>query len=1033
MANENISSSSLDLINQRSEAFKNEFRLLMISDTVQDIIKKALPIKVNDETQQSEILNQAHADELNNLINKSARDLTNDAIKGKIIKTNFQEGEEATNYLDSVSQTVESFINKETNQRVNWFKLQIQNGKIPDSSKDYNTFKTKLELTFQRHVFTVEDFDMLCQEQLDLAKTFEEEDIIENIKESVMNEINQSETRQNHLVEVMQTVQDTKKEYEEELEEKTNPETDLDMGAISEDASGENSSENPDVGGEATQNNGNSDEAFSMKQVGNDADKIAAKIRKKKGLPASTESVNMNMNTNMGNLTEEQYYDLLISQATTPEEKERLKREKEKITFQKNYERHIEESEKLQAEQEKRYLEEKKRFDEIKSLVDKNKKKSTSKYGDVATAEDIKQVMKLFGFFQRLFYPPLDSLMIYLGSIGKIEYLGKKSVVNIFGSKDIIEKTQEYRQTCKKLKGVLVIAEDDSEYKEYCDVIDIDGDVFRFIIKSERFIHLSSTFSDYLLGRLKEADGIRYTMSTEDANENLNDTKNQNDNPRKDGAALNNGNGAEGMGAMSTYQNADNFQVSSNSVGIGGYGSEYKGPVINDLGKGVLEGDESDLEKKTDEQTEQINNTDPNTTPDHTPIDTTNQSKESIMTQNNDGENIKITDSNSDMNHPERVVDPVRSTEISEDDVSEPVNAATATEEDINNICKNLLPLSLSKFESAKIYSVESISRFLARSGDNSPIIQKKISERMIQFKELVNSEKNVNTDFLKEKFKKFQDNWKYALEDLHYYSVCFAKMGISSNKILDNNNIFSLAVAKNIINRSSEQRKKGKKFNRILSEKDYGKSLENLVDYIFTVQALKTKLPKSQDIEKSMEEIAVHEEKINGAIYELNSEDKERCNSLKNLLGTTKFDKLFVYDEILLDFNNNLTRVKEDQEEAPINVLSGSAFKEKVLDKLEHKGFERNAALEEVVTGVIENKEGYVMKTTSLFEKILLHYGRKMASVSLESINNTEEKSKIYTKAKVFLTIRRSAEALGLANPNFIKSFDEAFSIKVL
>lgn len=808
-----LSPRSTSLIEQYRAEFVKDFKATVISDTVKRIIAASVPIKV--ENDKSELVDDAHVEELNNLITKSAKDLTDEAIKGKMVKTNFGDNEVPSNFLDAVSHSAEGYIERESIQRANWLKLQIQNDRVPDATKDYNTFETKLKLTFQKLNFSVEDFDRMAKEQMDIAKSFEEENIIEEIKDTVIEEINDSETRQNKIVEIMQEVQDTKKEYETDLEEQTSGTDDMDVQPISDDqevsTDQTTDTEIPDV---SVDSEGDSSEGALFKQKGSQADKLASKIQKARG------------------------------------------------------------------------------------------------------AEDA----------------------------------------------------------------------------------------------------------------------------------NMNENQEKNNNSVKDGKKLNNGNGPEGMGAMATYQNADNFPTPQPAMGIGG---GYNGPTVDDLGTGVLDADENDLVEKeeevvstedTEEKVESDGNGSENVenpanqkpTPDavgsavsQVPNIDADSSSNETTSVNEDGETVEYTDHADDAGATIEV-DPVMAAETGEiDSDAKPEEANKALEA----LAAKMMPLSLMKLEATPIYSKEDMTKLLTKLGDQyRGKFAAKLDTRLVQVEDLIRRE-TADTTKVKAKFDRFNANYKASLEEAQSFDFAFATMGLNSNRITDKNSLFALSVAKNILNRSSRKKNKKLKFSRILDDKDYGKSMENLVDYIFSLSAIKRNLDKSQNIEQSMESIAQHEEKINGAIYELNADDKERATVLQNMLGRGNLDHYFVYDNLLLDFNNNLTRVSEDQEETPVNVISDAVFTNKVLEKLENKGFERTASLESLVKHIVKGDVDPIAMNPTLYEKILLAYGKKQALLSQESLMNDVENSKIATKAKVLLTIRRSAEALNIANDEFIRSFDEMFS----
>lgn len=804
---EYLSPRSNTLVEQQRAEFVKNFKAVIISDTVKKIIAGSIPI--NENNGKSELIDDNHIEEINNLITKSAKDLTDEAIKGKLIKTSFNDNEVPTNFLDAVAQSAEAYVENESMQRANWFKLQIQNGKIKDAEKDFNNFNTKLKLTFQKLNFSVEEFQQMHEEQLAIAKSYEEESIMDSIKETVTEEINEAETRQEKIIEIMQEVQDTKKEYEAELEEKTN-EDDIETAAISDPETitpEENAEENKtaETEGSSTEN---TDVVQGTKKA-SDADKLAAKFR----------------------------------------------------------------------------------------------------------------------------------------------------------------------------------------------------------------------------------------QSKEDTNLNENEEKTKNT------PAETAGNSKEGVGSMATYQNTDNFPSKTNEIGTGNGG--YSGPSVDDLGTGVLDADESNLvenenkeegseenqsaenldgenianpkpsEDKTGETVSQVPNTD---------ADAQSNVSEGETTTNKDGETVEYTE-NAEKIDATIKVDPVLGAEAGEIKKNAEVEEVEKT---LENLALKFLPVSLMKLEVNNLYAKEDMTKVLLKIGDNNrKRFLDKINLRIAKVEELISTE-SADTTTVKEKLQLFKNNLKSSVEDAQYIDHLFAKIGVDSNGICSRESLFALSVSKNLLNRSSRKKEKDKKFSRILDEKHYGKSIENIVDYMFALTSMKRNLDKSKNIQLSMEEIAQHEERINGAIYELNSDDKDRANALKNLLGIKNIDHYFVYDNLLLDFNNNLTRVSEDQEETPVNVISSATFINKVLDKLENKGFERTASIENMVVHIVKGDIDPFYISPSLFEKICLAYGKKQSMLSKEGLENDVENSKIKTKAKVLLTIRRSAEALNIANQEFIDSFDKLFNYEV-
>ena len=508
-----LSSDSYDKIVKAREEFQEVFQATVISDTVRDIISNSVPIGYNSETGESpEITDENHAIELNDMIGRSAKDLTNDAIKGKIIKTGFGENEIASNFLDSISQAAESIIEKEALQRQNWFIEQIRHGRIPQSEENYVLFTKRLTDLFKNKSFSMEGLGTLYKTQMELAKSFEEENIIENIKERVENDIEEAEIRQNEIVTVMQEVSDTSHEYEEEIIEKAN-ENDIETEPVEVDETEDNELKIPDDGVEDAldnvnnDDNGSSNEAIQeIKQKTSKADKLAKKIKQARELregKASNEGFNMNVNSN-ADVDDDKFYDMLIAQTKDPHEKARLQQEKELKRIRKIAEQQREENAAIRQAYLERLAKETEDLTKIKAYLEKKK---AIKYGNIANDKNIKEVKKLFGFFNRLFNGDLTSLDSYLKMIGKIEYQSKSGPVNINGWNEIITQTKYYRSMYKTLKKVIVI--DSSHNPDYITVLDITGKVFYFIPQTQAFTPVSGDFLDYLKLEISKADKLK--------------------------------------------------------------------------------------------------------------------------------------------------------------------------------------------------------------------------------------------------------------------------------------------------------------------------------------------------------------------------------------------------------------------------------------------------------------------------------------------------------------------------------------------
>lgn len=824
---------SLDFVNDRSyqlateamDEFVKEFHSVIISDTVKNIINKSTPIDYNDETGEAEIADKDHLIELSNMIGNSARDLTNDAIKGQIIKTEFGENEVATNYLDSVSQAAESLVKREGQQRFLWFIEQVKRRKFPDSTENYSLFTEKLKETFKNKTFTLEGLEQLSKIQLELAKSFEEENIVEEIKKDVETDIENAEIRQNEIVSVMQEVQDTVKEYDDEIEEKEDSDIDFDTEPIeeTEDNKDENSAaapstevapENDTVANQdvVNENPGESSELFHIGKTGakeNQADKIANKIE--------------------------------------------------------------------------------------------NKRAANSKEDD--GSQEV---------------PP--------------ENLGESGETIVSSAQLNHNQMAQPAETTSENEKLIAINEEES-YE------DLSGSIIR-------------DARNTVLNRIRKSK------------ENDESQEVPPENP---------GEGNEAIGG-GTYQNRDNFptagQASENNVVLGG----------------------GDVSKITE---------------DNLPSNLADEEK--------DNANVQYQFGPGDKENPDgdKVVNPLRGT----DDV-----------ESIESAVKNLIPLSAIKFSETPIHSSKTIANYLFRIGKSRESFLEKVNRRMADLRDILSVE---NNDKLNEKYYKLEKNIKQAQEKAFMYDIEIGNIGLGPDSIHSKESMISLAFAKNILNRYYLHGSgfKLKKLNK--NPKLYENSIEQLVDRMFTYYYWANRLHTAKDIAKAKEALAVHEEKINGAIYDLTPEDKERCNNIKNLLSDGQLNNLFVMDDLLIDFNNIFSRVKETVEKDP-NPLADNQFKDKVLERLKNKNLNITESIESIVDTIIFKKGDPTSVNPPLFTSILTNLSKELVKQSAEAFADPILRKKLYTEAKVFLTIKRAAERLGLNNKEFETSFANKFLVPI-
>lgn len=801
-----VSSQSISEIEKHKAAFEKDFHQIIVSDTVQRILLASTPI---DDSGHGEIVNDEHIEELNDMIGKAARDLTKDAIKGKLIKTEFNEYEQPTNFLDSISQAAEELVGKESLQRSLWFQEQIRNGKIPDASKNYESFNIYLKRLFANKNFSVEDYETALKVRIEAARSFEEENIIEEIRNSVTNEVTEAEVRQNHIVEVMQEVEDTKKEYEEEVEGEASEDelADLDMSSV-DDAEGE----------------------------------------------------------------------------------------------------------------------------------------------DTGNADD----------------DPND----------------------------------------EALSG-----EEGGEGSEGASGIAHSGDT--------KWKKLKPNDADKLADKVAKKKAQR-------ARENMDEGGEQNTPPEAGG-----GDDGQSANNLAPYQNRDNFGGATNSMGVGG----YNGPEGMELGSGVLEAEENESKTVDDAQAGNM---------DSNPNTTQQAENDANKAADNTADELKTKLGPGDEENPEgeSFINPLRGADEAETNPADPNKEPPVNQSEVPAKAKEALaiiphmfPLSIAKFTRSKIFGSEALARYMFRLGENRKPFIDSVETRMREVEYLIENEPQ-DLPYCKKKLAISKEEWNKAKTKVLELDYTMSNLGLNADSIISKESLFTLAVAKNVLNRSNIMRAKKRKYKPIVKDPSkYANSVEAVVDEIFLYQTLSNRLHYAQNISQAREALIEKEEQLNGNIYHLTDEDKQRALNLKNLLGNGNFDKLFIANDLKLDFDNIFYRVKETNEH-PKNTLMESEFTDKVLQNLEKKGLNIDASLEELVVDIITKRKDPTIYNAPLFTCMLDTMGRKVlgrqAQLGAEALGNQVENSKIYTKAKVYLTILRGAERLGLASKEFKEAFELEFKYTV-
>lgn len=341
------------------------------------------------------------------------------------------------------------------------------------------------------------------------------------------------------------------------------------------------------------------------------------------------------------------------------------------------------------------------------------------------------------------------------------------------------------------------------------------------------------------------------------------------------------------------------------------------------------------------------------------------------------------------------------------------------------NLKRRLVDESLLKYRMLPNYSAESISNlFIKLDGEKFNNLKKSVEKQMSRLK--YNIEKQ-NDSTLQQKIQSFESNWKKAEDITAQREALLNDLGIAPRKIYSTENIFSLAITRNILNSYSYQCK-DKKLPRVCEalklndEKLLAK--EALVETIFDLGRKAKKLTKTSDIIKAREDFIEAEREAEKKMEDLNLDEKEveMVDNLQNLLKLKEHKKIFQFDSLLNSYKAIFGTIEEKIKLS--DELKDGTFNEKVVNNLKDKrGFLSKEEID-LVNRYIKGQDIASLRLTNPYAKFNL-LEIKNRDVSNKKNYSQEFYANVAVVSKLLTTVYHTKEAL-LIGHDMSKDKDE-------
>ena len=204
--NRTLSKEEIDILREETNNFATNFSKINLTETVKNIITRSY----------NEANNQDVADDtdLYSIVSNFASDTIDDSIASHALV--FGQKLNPENYMESLVSICYTASKKEAEERYERFRLRFEAGDIPDSTEDYNTFMKEVKRTFTGYNLS-KKFYKDFKENLN-ALALEENDIIETVKEALIENVEETEKKQKLIHDIIEEVNDVKSKYAEKAE-----------------------------------------------------------------------------------------------------------------------------------------------------------------------------------------------------------------------------------------------------------------------------------------------------------------------------------------------------------------------------------------------------------------------------------------------------------------------------------------------------------------------------------------------------------------------------------------------------------------------------------------------------------------------------------------------------------------------------------------------------------------------------------------------------------------------------------------------
>lgn len=203
-----MESSTIHIINKGIEEFVDKLYRYKMSNTVATIFEKSIPV----DSRGGEIIDK---DLYTDIVSSSAQDLISDGIAfNKLTASSIAAEEMLPNcFIQSLGCIVAKYVGIEANTRKNYI-MRVASGEDFDELNDMALEALIKKHTVDKMGFSNEHLQEKYNEEFDLLMSSEGDNVIESVKQEVVDSIEKSEDIKEDINDVVEAVQEVKDEHE---------------------------------------------------------------------------------------------------------------------------------------------------------------------------------------------------------------------------------------------------------------------------------------------------------------------------------------------------------------------------------------------------------------------------------------------------------------------------------------------------------------------------------------------------------------------------------------------------------------------------------------------------------------------------------------------------------------------------------------------------------------------------------------------------------------------------------------------------